>query len=81
VADDEARVILAVEVTAANVNEGGELIRLLDKATQQGDGPPVGVCADAAYASGANAYACEERGVQLVSPPPPPRNGHSRETV
>lgn len=77
VVDDTSRVILAVEVTPANVNEGSELVKVLDQATQQLEHPPEAVCADSAYASGENAAACEQQGVHLVSPPRAARNHHS----
>jgi transposase len=76
--DDASRVVLAIDVTPANVNEGHELGTVLAQAQQQAGQVPEVVCADSAYASGENAHACERQGIQLVSPPPRPRNHHSR---
>jgi len=73
VADDQSRVVLSVAVTPANVNESGELPRVLDEATTHLPAPPEAVCADTAYAGGTNAAVCEARGVHLISPPAPPR--------
>jgi len=76
---DQSRVILAVEVTAANINEGNELVAMVDEAGRQLEEVPEAVCADSAYASGENAAACEERGIHLISPPREPRNHYSDE--
>lgn len=79
VVEDGSRVILGVGVTPANVNEVDELVPLIDKAGEELKHPPETVCADSAYASGENAATCEDRGIQLVSPPREPRNHHSDE--
>lgn len=79
VADDQKRVILAVAVTPANVNEGTQFQEVVEQATQHLAGPPLALCADSAYASGENAAACESQGSVLLSPPPKPRNHHSDE--
>ena len=79
VVDDRSRVVLAIEVTPANVNEGGRLVGLVEAAQEQLDGPPEAVCADTAYASGDNAQLCENQGVVLISPPAKPRNQRSHE--
>jgi len=76
---DGSRVILGVGVTPANVNEVDELVPLIDKAGEELKHPPETVCADSAYASGENAATCEDRGIQLISPPREPRNRYSDE--
>ena len=61
IVDDGSRVVLGVSVDPANVNEGGTLPSLVQKAVAQLDSPPETVCADSAYASGQNAAACDEQ--------------------
>jgi transposase len=70
VADGKKRVVLDVSVTAANVSEHDEVVELVDRAIARLGESPAAVCADSAYASGANAYELESRGIRLVSPPP-----------
>ncbi|HWR83329.1 MAG TPA: transposase [Candidatus Deferrimicrobium sp.] len=76
VVDDTAWVILAVDVTRANVNEGSQLVFVLDDALKHLGQRPDAVCAELAYASGENAAACEQAGVHLISPPRAARNHH-----
>jgi hypothetical protein len=72
VVDGKRGVVLAVAVTPANHMEGSSALEIIDEAiTQLGSVPEV-VCADSAYANGANAAGCEERGIRLVSPPTKP---------
>jgi len=70
IADGKRRVVLDVSLTAANVSEHDEAVRLVDRALARLKEPPEAVCADAAYGSGANAYEMESRGIRLVAPPP-----------
>ena len=72
VVDNRARVVVGLSVTAADVHESTEAVGMIDQATARLGETPEVVCADAAYASGANRAALEERGVRLVSPPPKP---------
>ncbi|RPI97281.1 MAG: hypothetical protein EHM32_01810 [Spirochaetales bacterium] len=69
VADGKKRVVLDVSVTAANVSEHDEAVGLVDRAIARLGESPAAACADSAYASGANAYELETRGIRLVSPP------------
>jgi len=73
VADGRSRVVLGLSVTPANVSEHDEAVNVIDDAVSRLDKPPEAVCADAAYASGKNASAMEDRGLRLVSPPSKPR--------
>ena len=73
VADGKARVIVGLSVTPANVSEHDEALDVIDDALKRLDTDPEAVCADAAYASGNNRAALEERGIRLVSPPPKAR--------
>lgn len=79
VVDDDSRVVLEVSVDPANVNEGGDLSSVVNRAADRLDSTPEVVCADSAYASGKNAAACDEQGIRLVSPPAKTRNHHSHE--
>ena len=69
VADGKARVVLGLSVTPADRREDGEVVGLVDDAITRLDLPPGAVCADAAYGSGSNAAAMENRGIRFVSPP------------
>jgi transposase len=77
VVDDASRVILAIDVTAANTMEGSNISGVVDDATAHIDGHPEVLCADSAYANGLNREDCESRGIRLVSPPRKARNHHS----
>lgn len=74
--DDSSRVIVALEVMPANVNEGSAVTGVLEEALDQTEGVEA-ICADSAYASGFNNHLCEQAGVRLVSPPRAARNHHS----
>jgi len=78
VVDDESRVVLAVEVMPANRGEGSDINGIVDEAIDRLDAPPTALCADSAYANGANAAGCMGRGIRLVSPPRAPVNHHSK---
>ena len=73
VADGKSRVIVSLSVTPANVSEHDEALDVIDDALKRLDSGPEAVCADAAYASGNNSAALEERGIRFVSPPPKAR--------
>jgi transposase len=73
VVDGSSRVVLAVAVTSADRPEGQSAVAAVDQAMARLETVPEAVCADAAYASGANRAALEKRDVRLVSPPPKPR--------
>jgi transposase len=70
VADGKARVVVDVSVMSADHHEHEGAIDAVDRATTNVGRVPEAVCADAAYASGRNRAALDERGVRLVSPPP-----------
>ncbi|MBI5868913.1 MAG: transposase, partial [candidate division Zixibacteria bacterium] len=70
VVDAASRVVVEVAVTPADRNEHEGAIEAVDRAMDRLGQTPEAVCADAAYASGHNKAALEERGVRLVSPPP-----------
>lgn len=72
VVDDRSQVIVGVAVMPANKSEGSHAIAVVDEATARLGKIPEAVCADSAYANGANRKACDERGIRLVSPPPAP---------
>jgi len=72
VADEKSRVIVGLEVVPANRRDGQDTVAMVDQATEHLGVTPEVVCADAAYASGSNMAALEERGVRFVSPPPKP---------
>jgi len=69
VVDGKRGVVLAVAVAPANHMEGSSALAAIDEAVANMGKSPQVVCADSAYASGANAAGCEERGIRLVSPP------------
>ena len=56
-------------VAPANHMEGSSALAAIDEAVANLGKSPQVVCADSAYASGANAAGCEARGIRLVSPP------------
>lgn len=70
VADDKARVIVGMSVTAANVSEHDEALDVIDEAVKSIKAIPDAVCADGAYSSGNNSAALYKRGIRFVSPPP-----------
>ena len=72
VADGRARVVVGLSVTPADRHEHDGAVKVVDAAIKQLGRIPEAVCADAAYGSGRNRAALEERGVRLVSPPPKP---------
>lgn len=73
VVDGSSRVVLAVAVTPADRPEGQSAVAAVDQAMARLETVPEAVCADGAYASGANRAALETRDVRLVSPPVKPR--------
>ena len=76
VVDNKSRVVLGLSVMPANENEHNSAVDVIDKALDQLDDTPEVVCADAAYSSGSNCAALEDRGVRFISPPPKvPDNG------
>jgi transposase len=70
IADKKSRVIVGLEVVPADSSEGKDTVAMVDQAMEHLGTVPEAVCADAAYASGANRAALEERGIRFVSPPP-----------
>jgi len=74
VVDGRSRVVVDVSVSPANESEGSKAVSAVDEAVQRTGVKAEVVCADSAYASGANRAAFEERGIRLVSPPRLPRN-------
>ena len=66
--DDKAGVIVDVEVTTGEANEGQQLLRQLERVAQRTGQLPQMVTADRAYASSANYAALEELGVQAAIP-------------
>lgn len=77
VVDDRSRVVVGLSVHPANQAESGDMVAVVDEAVDHTGTSPEAVCADSAYASGANRMACDRRGVRLISPPRVPRNHHS----
>ena len=69
VADGKARVVVAVDVMPANEHDTERAVAMVDQAIRRTGQRPQVVCADSAYANGANATAMEARDVRLVSPP------------
>jgi len=69
VADGRARVVVAVDVMPANEHDTERAMATIDQAMMRTGARPEAVCADAAYANGANATAMEARDVRFVSPP------------
>lgn len=69
VADGKARVVVAVDVMPANEHDTERAMATIDQAMMRTGARPDVVCADSAYANGANATAMEARDVRLVSPP------------
>jgi len=56
----------------ADRHEHDSAVGVVDEAVGRLDKTPEAVCADAAYGSGRNRAALEDRGIRLVSPPPKP---------
>jgi len=82
-ADGKRRVVVGLSVSPANVPEHDRAIGVVDQAITQLDHAPEAVCADAAYGSGYNRAALEDRDIRLVSPPPkvPTSAGRDRFTT
>jgi transposase len=72
VVDGHKRVILGLSVSPANHIEGRSAVDAIDQAIKQASINPEAVCADAAYGSGRNRAALEDRYIRLISPPPKP---------
>jgi transposase len=82
VVDDQSGVIVELSVTAANEADDKALMKMVDAASERLGSKPETVCADGGYSSGANAAACEEREIRLVSPPQPvPENKAGQHTI
>jgi transposase len=82
VVDDEHGVVIALEVTPANTADDPSLLSMIDQAAEQLGQSPEVVCADGSYASGNNAWECEQRQIRLVSPPQPvPQNERGQFTI
>ena len=77
VVDAQLRVVVGVSVNPANRAESSDVVAVVDHAVEHIGLLPKAVCADSAYASGANRAAFDQRGIRLVSPPRSPRNHHS----
>jgi IS5 family transposase len=73
VVDENKRVVVGLAVTAANRPEHDSAVEVVDQALECLDAPPEAICADAAYGSGINRAALEDRDIRLVSPPPQAR--------
>jgi IS5 family transposase len=67
--DDRAGVIVDVDVTTGEANEGQQLLGQLNRVAGRTGQLPQMVTADRAYASSANYAALEELGVEAVIPP------------
>jgi transposase len=74
VVDGKKRVIVGLSVMPANRSEHDSAVEAVDEAVVRLENIPEAVCADAAYGSGRNRAAFEDRGIRLVSPPPKPVN-------
>lgn len=76
--DDKAGIIVDVQVTTGEANEGKELLSQLARVTESvyGGELPQTVTADSGYASSDNYAALEELQVAAVIPPPTDRNPH-----
>lgn len=68
--DDKAGVIVDVELTTGEENEGGKLLETLDRVEELTDTKVLAVTGDAAYAHPRNYAALEKRGIDAVIPPP-----------
>jgi len=67
--DDQAGVILDVEVTTGETSEGTRLPEQLERVADALGHDPAVITADTAYAHGTNYAACEARGIDAVIPP------------
>lgn len=74
--DDKAGVIVDVQVSSGEVNEGQQLVEQLERVAEQTGHVPKAVTADRAYASSGNYAALEELGVEAVIPPQPEAVAH-----
>jgi hypothetical protein len=72
VVDEKKRVVVGLSVTPADRHEHDGAVAIIDQALEQLDGTPEAICADAAYGSGRNRAAMEDRDIRLVSPPQRP---------
>ena len=70
VVDQKKRVVVGLTVSPANEHEHDSAVALVDQAVAHTGVSPKAVCADAAYGSGHNRAAMEDRDIRLVSPPP-----------
>jgi transposase len=76
--DDQAGVIVDVELTTGEVNEGGKLTEGLDRVETVTDVKVKRVTADTSYAHPANYEALEARGTEAIVPPMPERKQSRR---
>jgi transposase len=76
--DDQAGIIVDVEVTTGEVSEGKELCDVIDRVETVLETQIETVTADAGYAHGANYEALEGRQIVAVIPPPRPSRRKSR---
>jgi len=67
--DDQAGVIVDVEVTTGEASEGAQLPEQIERIETNTGTPPATVTADGGYAHSANYTHCEEREVAAVIPP------------
>ena len=72
VVDPKKRVVVGLTVSPANEHEHDNAVELVDQAVEHTGRSPETVCADAAYSSGRNRAAMEDRNIRLVSPPQKP---------
>jgi transposase len=72
VVDEQKRVVVGLSVSPANEHEHDSAVDLVDQAVEHTGRSPETVCADAAYGSGRNRAAMEDRDIRLVSPPQKP---------
>jgi transposase len=71
IVDERRRVVLGVSVMAANCPDDTGMADMVDAVTDRLGQAPEALCADGSYSSGKNCASMEERGIRLVSPPPP----------
>jgi transposase len=69
VVDGKCGVVVALAVLPGNAHDREQSVETVDQAVRHTGVHPQAVCADAAYANGANAAAMEERAIRFVSPP------------
>lgn len=73
--DDQAGVVVDVEVTTGEANEGGRLLDQLERVEATTGKKVQTVTGDAGYAHGSNYEALERRGTEAVIPPPKESRG------